>query len=130
MCVSRRREGQGAAQKGEKDTARRTYVGDGDGVADLLVGHVLDEEAVVGRVALGLEVLDREEHEPAVEQVELDELLVEGEVERLEVCGRGARGRKSAREGRGGARRRQDGDAPKLVSTWYVGLYCRRPPAG
>jgi hypothetical protein len=54
-------------------------------VPDLLVGHELDQEAVLGVDARVLELLDGELGESVVEEVELDELLVQAEVERLEV---------------------------------------------
>lgn len=50
-------------------------------MANLLVGHVLDQEAVVGIETRRLELLDGEASETVVEEVQLDELLVQREVE-------------------------------------------------
>lgn len=60
-------------------------VGQERGVADLLVGHELDQRDVIGsETGLG-EVLGGESGDTVVEQVELDPLLVESHDERLVV---------------------------------------------
>lgn len=54
-------------------------------MTEFLVGHVLDEEAVLSSEALPLEVRDREPGQTPVEEIKLDVLLVQSKGNRLVV---------------------------------------------
>lgn len=54
-------------------------------MSDLLLSHEADELSLLGINTLGVELGVREPGETVVEKVELDPLLVQGQVETLEV---------------------------------------------
>jgi hypothetical protein len=82
-CDQNRVEGRGA--KGSQLTSTLQNVRDQVGVSDLLLGHEADELSLLGVNTLGVELGVREPGETVVEEVELDPLLVQGQVETLEV---------------------------------------------
>lgn len=64
---------------------RAEHVGENGSMADLLVSHVLEEEAILRVDAISVELLVGERSQTPVEQVKLNPLLVQGKGQRLVV---------------------------------------------